>query len=190
MSVLRGRPPVCHGRALRRGRAPRGCLAGVCSPTGPGLLATSLTSHPSQPGCLVLLLHLRVDGQIIYNASRPVSLCWLSNELADLYQWGEFECPTSVCKLSQPIFEAAQDPKRALDHIVKEIESRDPVQPGDDQAESELADKFLDLYMSSHPIIKLMRLSSLSKCWLTFSRETPTCDPSIYLVRKEAEEKI
>ena len=33
-----------------------------------------------------------------------------------------------------------------MDHIVKEIESRDPVQPGDDQAESELAGKFLDLY--------------------------------------------
>ena len=73
-------------------------------------------------------------------------LAWQYDKLAHLYQWGEFECPTSVCKLSQPIFEAAQDPKQALDHIVKEIESRDPVQPGDDQAESELADKFLDLY--------------------------------------------
>ena len=62
---------------------------------------------------------------------------WLSNKLADLYQWGELECLTSICELSQHIFEVAQDPKQALDHIVKEIESWDPIQPGDDQAESE-----------------------------------------------------
>ena len=33
-----------------------------------------------------------------------------------------------------------------MDHIVKQIESWDPVQSGDDQAESDLVDKFLDLY--------------------------------------------
>ena len=49
-------------------------------------------------------------------------------------------------ELSSHIFEAAQDPKRALDHIVKQIESWDPVPSGDDQAESDLVDKFLDLY--------------------------------------------
>ena len=71
---------------------------------------------------------------------------WLSNKLADLYQWGELECLTSICELSQHIFEVAQDPKQALDHIVKEIESWDLIQPDHDQAESKLVDKFLDLY--------------------------------------------
>ena len=33
-----------------------------------------------------------------------------------------------------------------MDHIVKQIESWDPVQSGDDRAESDLVDKFLDLY--------------------------------------------
>ena len=33
-----------------------------------------------------------------------------------------------------------------MDHIVKQIESWHPVQSGDDQAESDLVDKFLDLY--------------------------------------------
>ena len=32
-----------------------------------------------------------------------------------------------VQELIRQIFEAAQDPKRALDHIVKQIESWDPV---------------------------------------------------------------
>ena len=71
---------------------------------------------------------------------------WLSDKLADLYQWGELECPASVGELSQHIFEVAQDPKRALGHTVKEIESWDQVQSGNDQAELELVDKFLDLY--------------------------------------------
>ena len=51
-------------------------------------------------------------------------------------------------ELSNQIFEVAQDPKRALDHIVKQIESWDPVQSGDDRAESDLVEKFLDLSMS------------------------------------------
>ena len=41
-------------------------------------------------------------------------------------------------ELSNHIFEVARDPQRALDHIVKQIESWDPVQSGDDQAESDL----------------------------------------------------
>ena len=48
--------------------------------------------------------------------------------------------------MSNHIFEVAQDPERALDHIVKQIKSWNPVLPGDDQAESDLVDKFLDLY--------------------------------------------
>ena len=75
-----------------------------------------------------------------------LSANWLSDKLADLYQWGELESPADVQELSNHIFEAAQDPKRALDHIVKQIEGWDPVQSGDDQAESDLVDKFLDLY--------------------------------------------
>ena len=42
------------------------------------------------------------------------------------------ESPDDVQELSNQIFEAAQDPKRALDHIVKQIESWDPAPSGDD----------------------------------------------------------
>ena len=48
--------------------------------------------------------------------------------------------------MSNHIFEVAQDPKQALDHIVKEVESWDLVQSGDNQAESDLVEKFQDLY--------------------------------------------
>ena len=48
--------------------------------------------------------------------------------------------------MSNHIFEVAQDPKQLLDHIVKEVESWDLVQSGDNQAESDLVEKFQDLY--------------------------------------------
>ena len=112
------------------------CLAGGCSPIGPGLMATSSTGRWPD--------HI-LTGLII-------SRClphWLSDKLADLYQWGELESPTCVQELSSHIFEVAQDPKRALDHIVKQTESWDPVPSGDDQAESDLVDKFLYLTSAS-----------------------------------------
>ena len=83
-----------------------------------------------------------IDG----SSSVSLSAHWLSDKLADLYQWGELESLTCVHELSNHIFEVAQDPKQALDHIVKEVESWDLVQSGDNQAESDLVEKFQDLY--------------------------------------------
>ena len=71
---------------------------------------------------------------------------WLSDKLADMYQSGELECPASVDELSQQILEMVQDPKLALKHIVKNVDSWQLVQPGDDQAELDLVYDFLDLY--------------------------------------------
>ena len=66
MSALRGHQPARLGPAPRRGRRPREVPGRGLQPTGPGLTAMSSTSHPSQPGCLVLLLLIMVDGPITY----------------------------------------------------------------------------------------------------------------------------
>ena len=149
MSALRGRPPARRGPAPHPGRRPRDVPGRGLKPDWPWFDGNVL-DFPS--------FSARLSSFITTHAGRwpyhiltglVLSHClphWLSDKLADLYQWGELESPTCIHELSNHIFEAAQDPKGALDHIVKEVESWDPIQSGDDRAESDLVEKFLDLY--------------------------------------------
>ena len=135
MSALRGRLPARRSPAPCRGRRPR-------EVPGRGLQH----NWPRFDGSVLdfLSFSARLSSFITAHAGQwpdhiltglVLSRClphWLSDKLADLYQWGELESPTCVHKLSNHIFEVAQDPKRALDHIVKEVESWDPVQSGND----------------------------------------------------------
>ena len=149
MSALRGRQPARRGPAPRHGRRPREVPGRGLQPDWPWFDGNVLDfpSFSARLSSFVTAHNGRWPDHIL--TGLIISQClphWLSDKLADLYQWGELESPTCVQELSSHIFEAAQDPKRALDHIVKQIESWDTVQSGDDQAESDLVDKFLDLY--------------------------------------------
>ena len=149
MSALRGRQPAYRGPAPRCGRKPREVPGRGLQPDWPWFDGNVLDfpSFSARLSSFVAAHNGRWPDHLL--TGLIISGClphWLSDKLADLYQWGEMESPDDVQELSRQIFEAAQDPKRALGHIVKQIESWDPALPCDDEAESDLVDKFLDLY--------------------------------------------
>ena len=135
MSALRGRQPACRGPAPRCGRRPREVPGRGLQPDWPWFDGNVLDfpSFSARLSSFVTAHNGRWSDHIL--TGLIISCClphWLSDKLADLYQWGELESSTCVKELSNHIFEVAQHPKRALDHIVKQIESWDPVQSGND----------------------------------------------------------
>ena len=149
MSALRGRQPARRGPAPRRGRRPREVPGRGLQPDWPWFDGYIL-NFPSFSARLSSFINA-------HNGRWPdhlltgliISRClphWLSDKLADLYQFGEMESPDDVQELTNQIFEASQDPKRALDYIVKQIGGWNLAPSGDDEADLDLADKFLDLY--------------------------------------------
>ena len=149
MSALRGRLPSRRGPDPRHGWRPRAAPGGGLRPDWPWYDGYIL-NFPAFSARLSSFLEAhsgRWPDHIL--TGLILSKClphWLSDNLADLYQYGELESPENVHELSGQIFEASRDPKRSLDHIVKHIEGWDPAPSGDDEADSNLADKFLDLY--------------------------------------------
>ena len=149
MSALRGRQPARRGPAPRHGRRPREVPGRGLRPDWPWFDGYVL-NFPAFSARLSSFINAH-DGRWPDHllTGLIISRClphWLSDKLADLYQYGEMESPDNVQELCNQIFEASQDPKRALDYIVKQVGGWDPAPSGDDEADSNLADKFLDLY--------------------------------------------